>query len=112
MELEFINRIAAVFDEVIDKDTFLFLILNVLVGNRLVGRMRRFCRYKAMLAEEDFSFTIQFVNHIHQIPFVKKHLPIERVHVWCAFAIRRKVFVVDLEKINFPLIHQLINVVD
>ena len=110
MEHKFINSVATIFYKIIFKQAFFFLVILILIKNRMISRMSWMSIFYTFLTIEHLSLSIKLVNYICQITFIKQCFPIKSMHIWSAFAILREILIVDLEQIHLPLLNKLVDI--
>ena len=76
MELKLVHRVPSVLDQVVVKRAAFLYVLGILVLDGLVCWMSGLLIGQALLPVEDFGLTIQFIDNVGKIAFVKHHLPI------------------------------------
>ena len=110
MEHKFINSVATIFYKIIFEQTLLFIIVLILIKNRMISRMSWMSIFYTFLTIEHLCLSIKFINNISQITFIKQCFPIKSMHIWSALAILREILIVDLEQIHLSLLNKLADI--
>ena len=73
MEFKLVFSVTTVFEKVVAESAtgLILLVVLALVFYRLICQVGRACAFDAGRSEEDFCFSVEFIDHIAQIFFIK-----------------------------------------